>query len=73
MLPELDPYHLGHTDRASTEHKIFVQGVLWQINSFDQMGGSSSAKQLGERYSGRLPGAKRDASTAGLFGASMMG
>nr|MBP7918183.1 glucose-6-phosphate isomerase [Rhodocyclaceae bacterium] len=35
LLPRLDPYHLGLL-LALYEHKVFVQGVIWGINSFDQ-------------------------------------
>lgn len=37
LLPELSPYYLGALI-ALYEHKVFVQGVLWNINSFDQWG-----------------------------------
>ena len=37
LLPQLDPHSLGALF-ALYEHKIFVQGVMWQINSFDQWG-----------------------------------
>ncbi|WP_414656078.1 glucose-6-phosphate isomerase [Ferrovibrio sp.] len=37
LLPRLDPYHLGMLI-ALYEHKIFVQGTIWGINSFDQWG-----------------------------------
>jgi glucose-6-phosphate isomerase len=37
LLPELTPYTLGQLV-ALYEHKIFVQGVIWNINSFDQWG-----------------------------------
>ena len=33
----LDPYTLGRLI-ALFEHKIFVQGVIWDVNSFDQWG-----------------------------------
>lgn len=33
----LDPYSLGRLI-ALFEHKVFCQGVLWQVNSFDQWG-----------------------------------
>lgn len=36
-LDRLDPYHLGLL-LALYEHKVFVQGVLWGLNSFDQFG-----------------------------------
>ncbi len=37
LLKRLDPYHLGALI-ALYEHKTFTQGVLWQVNSFDQFG-----------------------------------
>lgn len=37
LLPKLTPYYLGILI-ALYEHKIFVQGVIWKINSFDQWG-----------------------------------
>lgn len=37
MVKKITPYNLGSLI-AMYEHKIFVQGIIWQINSFDQMG-----------------------------------
>jgi glucose-6-phosphate isomerase len=37
VLPRLSPDYLGAL-LALYEHKIFVQGVIWHINSFDQWG-----------------------------------
>lgn len=37
LLDELNPFTLGYLI-AAYEHKIFVQGVLWNIYSFDQWG-----------------------------------
>lgn len=37
LLPKLTPRTLGQLI-ALYEHKIFVQGVIWGVNSFDQMG-----------------------------------
>jgi glucose-6-phosphate isomerase len=37
LLPEISPYYLGMLI-ALYEHKTFVQGVVWGINSFDQWG-----------------------------------
>lgn len=37
VLPRLSPYHLGALI-ALYEHKVFVQGVIWGINPFDQWG-----------------------------------
>ncbi len=40
-LDEISPYCLGSLV-ALYEHKIFVQGIIWQINSFDQFGVESA-------------------------------
>ncbi len=37
LMDELSPQRLGALI-ALYEHKVFVQGVIWQINSFDQWG-----------------------------------
>ena len=51
------------------EHKIFTQGIIWDINSFDQWGvelGKQLARQLRQRQqSGDWQGV--DASTLGLM------
>ncbi|WP_430395686.1 glucose-6-phosphate isomerase [Ferrovibrio sp.] len=47
-LPILDPYHLGMLI-ALYEHKIFCQGVIWGVNSFDQWG-----VELGKRLAGPI-------------------
>ncbi len=36
-LDQLDPFALGHLI-ALYEHKVFVQGIIWGVNSFDQWG-----------------------------------
>lgn len=36
-LKDLSPFALGHLI-ALYEHKVFVQGVMWGVNSFDQWG-----------------------------------
>jgi glucose-6-phosphate isomerase len=45
LLDEMTPENLGAL-LALYEHKIFVQGVIWQVNSFDQWG-VELGKQLG--------------------------
>jgi hypothetical protein len=48
MFEKLDPYTLGAIV-AMYEHKIFAQGIIWGINSFDQWGvelGKALAKQV---------------------------
>ncbi|MCJ8321008.1 MAG: glucose-6-phosphate isomerase [Colwellia sp.] len=47
VLESLNPHSLGAL-LALYEHKIFVQGVLWQLNSFDQWG-VELGKQLGDQ------------------------
>ncbi|MCH8536624.1 MAG: glucose-6-phosphate isomerase, partial [Alkalimonas sp.] len=48
MLPELSPFYLGALI-ALYEHKVFCQGAIWQINSFDQWG-----VELGKQLSGPI-------------------
>ncbi|MBY0378886.1 MAG: glucose-6-phosphate isomerase, partial [Burkholderiales bacterium] len=48
-IAELSPYYLGMLI-ALYEHKTFTQGIIWNINSFDQMGvelGKQLAKTIG--------------------------
>lgn len=48
LFPELTPEILGAL-LALYEHKVFVQGIMWNINSFDQWGvelGKILAKQI---------------------------
>lgn len=37
LIDELNPFNLGALI-ATYEHKIFVQGIIWNINSYDQWG-----------------------------------
>ena len=48
LFPELTPGTLGQLV-ALYEHKVFVEGVIWGINSFDQWG-----VELGKRLATRL-------------------
>ncbi|HMB77611.1 MAG TPA: glucose-6-phosphate isomerase [Kiloniellaceae bacterium] len=72
LLARLDPRHLGMLI-ALYEHKVFVQGVLWGLYSFDQWG-----VELGKKLAGALLPAvagedplpsDMDASTTGLLAA----
>jgi glucose-6-phosphate isomerase len=57
VMPKLDPAHLGALI-ALYEHKVFVQGVIWNVNSFDQWGvelGKTIAKALLPVVSGHSP------------------
>jgi glucose-6-phosphate isomerase len=69
FIDGITPYHLGAL-LALYEHKIFVQGAIWQINSFDQWG-VELGKQLLPRILGDLtePASvlAHDASTQGLI------
>jgi glucose-6-phosphate isomerase len=68
LLDELTPASLGALI-ALQEHRVFVSGALWGINSFDQWGvelGKVLAKDVAARlHSGHTEGL--DASTAGLL------
>jgi glucose-6-phosphate isomerase len=69
LLPAVTPRSLGALI-ALYEHKVFVQGALWNVNSFDQWG-----VELGKQLAGRVledlergaPSAGQDPSTAGLI------
>jgi glucose-6-phosphate isomerase len=71
LIRELNPETLGALI-ALYEHKIFTQGVIWNINSFDQWGvelGKQLAKAIEPELKG--PGAvtSHDSSTNGLIAA----
>ena len=70
MFKQLDPKTLRSLI-AMYEHKIFVQGVIWNINSFDQWGvelGKQLAKTiLSELESDGSEDGNHDSSTAGLM------
>ncbi len=69
MFDRLTPHTLGMLI-ALYEHKVFVQGAIWQINSFDQWGvelGKQLANDLLAKVSGKAPPTGDDASTAGLL------
>lgn len=70
VVDTLDPYRLGMLI-AAYEHKIFVQGVIWNINSFDQWGvelgkvlGNPILKTLQQ---GQVAANAYDSSTVGLL------
>jgi len=71
LFRELTPGTLG-TLIALYEHKIFTQGVLWGINSFDQMGvelGKVLAGTILGELGGAAPVTSHDSSTNGLINA----
>jgi glucose-6-phosphate isomerase len=67
LFDKLDPHTLGMLI-ALYEHKVFVQGVVWNINSFDQWG-----VELGKQLAGKILPELRDASSATKHDASTNG
>ncbi|MDR3472668.1 MAG: glucose-6-phosphate isomerase [Devosia sp.] len=66
---QLDPETLGKII-ALYEHKVFVQGTVWNINSFDQWGvelGKQLAKALLPAVDGAESAESQDSSTRGLL------
>lgn len=64
LLDKMDAQHLGML-LALYEHKVFVQGHIWNINSFDQFGvelGKKMANKILEKDLSSL-----DSSTKGLY------
>jgi len=69
LFQRLTPATLGKLI-ALYEHKIFVQGAIWGINSFDQMGvelGKVLAKAILPELAGDMPVTSHDSSTNGLI------
>ncbi|MFO0926503.1 MAG: glucose-6-phosphate isomerase [Gemmataceae bacterium] len=69
VVQKITPRSLGMLI-AMYEHKIFTQGVIWGINSFDQWGvelGKQLAKAILPELAGDAPVAAHDASTNGLI------
>ena len=69
VLKRLDPRSLGALI-ALYEHKVFVQGAIWNINSFDQWGvelGKQLAGGVLEDLKAGKPRTAHDASTARLI------
>ena len=68
LFEQLTPRTLGRLV-ALNEHQIFVQGVIWEILSFDQWGvelGKQLAKVILPELQGDAPVTGHDASTNGL-------
>jgi glucose-6-phosphate isomerase len=69
IYQKLTPYNLGALI-AMYEHKIFVQGVIWDINSFDQWGvelGKKLAKIIFDELEDTIPVDTHGQSTRGLI------
>lgn len=71
LVKEINPFTLGSLI-ALYEHKIFVQGVIWNIFSFDQWGvelGKQLANQILPELVTEEPVNAHDSSTNGLINA----
>ena len=67
-MQQLDAHNLGML-LALYEHKVFAEGVIWNLNSFDQPGveaGKRLAQQIarGVQPGGVQPGAGKNAEAA---------
>ena len=71
VYSRLDPNTLGRIV-ALYEHRVFVEGVIWGINCFDQWGvelGKELATALQPLVEGKADATGKDGSTAGLLDA----
>lgn len=71
LYPKLTPERLGSLV-ALYEHKVFVQGTIWGVNSYDQWGvelGKQLAKALLPKVEGTQMANAHDSSTQGLVAA----
>lgn len=71
LFTKLTPYTLGSLI-AMYEHKIFVQGIIWNIFSFDQWGvelGKQLANKILPELHDAFPVSSHDSSTNGLINA----
>lgn len=69
VVKKVDPYTFGMLV-AMYEHKVFVQGIIWDINSFDQFGvelGKEMATAILPELQGDAFGITHDSSTASLI------
>lgn len=69
MYSQLTPETLGSLI-ALYEHKVFVQGTIWNVNSYDQWGvelGKQLAKALLPKVEGTASSDGHDSSTRGLL------
>ncbi|RQO36056.1 glucose-6-phosphate isomerase [Herminiimonas sp. KBW02] len=69
LMETLNPHALGALI-ALYEHKVFVQGAIWGINSFDQWGvelGKILAKNIAAELSDKAKPEQHDSSTNGLI------
>ncbi len=64
LMDKMTPHNLGQLI-ALYEHKTFTQGVIWNLNSFDQFG-VELGKQLSEKLE-KQDLSEADSSTKGLY------
>ncbi len=72
LFQKLDPHTLGMLI-ALYEHKVFVQGIIWNVNSFDQWGvelGKQLASTIADELQGDVNSTSHDSSTNTLINAS---
>lgn len=72
LVEKITPRTLGKLI-AMYEHKIFVQGVIWNVNSYDQWGvelGKQLAKKILPEIKGAEDASAHDSSTNGLINAA---
>ncbi|MBM3513776.1 MAG: glucose-6-phosphate isomerase, partial [Alphaproteobacteria bacterium] len=75
LLDDITPESVGALV-ALYEHKVFVQGAIWGVNSFDQWGvelGKELATRLGPAVAGQGGAVAHDSSTTGLIAAYRAG
>ncbi len=71
LIKKITPFTLGQLI-ALYEHKIFTQGIIWNIYSFDQWGvelGKQLANKILPELEGKEPVNNHDSSTNGLINA----
>lgn len=71
LVKKITPFTLGQLI-ALYEHKIFTQGIIWNIYSFDQWGvelGKQLANKILPELAGKEPVTNHDTSTNGLINA----
>lgn len=69
VVKKLTPFTLGALI-ATYEHKIFTQGIIWDVNSFDQWGvelGKALAKAIEGDLANNNKVSSHDSSTNGLI------
>ncbi|MGI9250534.1 MAG: glucose-6-phosphate isomerase [Pseudohongiellaceae bacterium] len=69
LLEALTPFNLGML-LALYEHKVYVQGVIWNINTFDQWGVELGKRLSGEVHKVLVSNGQSDKASASSAGAS---